>query len=208
MILPVNRRSIDQMQRHYRQRLRVTPEIAGPCGAIEKKLGIQTKPEDVHRTAAGEYASYRRTSSIFVHFEQSDLDIYVQAGSGIFLDGPASFACESPTTGLIARTLIDRVSIHVPDLAKYEVEFISDNYAAKQAVSGLRGAMPYGFKRTNGSALITPLGIERSSDLGFGFIFEYDEQAPFSLESIIEARTYSSLFTLKIAEKYLEQLKH
>jgi hypothetical protein len=47
------------------------------------------------------------------------------------------------------------------------------------------------------------MGLERSTALGFGFIFEYQEDGPFSMNSIQEAQTYSSLFTLLVSELVL-----
>ena len=67
------------------------------------------------------------------------------------------------------------------------------------------GVLPMEFKKESGSVLLTPLGIEQSTPLGFGIIWEYRERVPFSSSEIQAARTFSALFTLQIAERFINE---
>jgi len=140
---------------------------------------------------------------MFVRFQQMDLTLHVESSSGE-LTGYQRIACEQPTAGPTALPLTSRKSVHLPDIRSNRIELFDDSSVEEDWA--LRIATPVGFAKKSGSVLITPLGLERSTPLGFGFIYEYSEEHPFSLVSIMSARTYSSLFTLDIFTKHIAEV--
>lgn len=191
------------MRQEYRRRLNLTPALAGNCVKIKADLQRAKTSGETFRQAAAIYSNYAGNPSMFVRFQQMDLTLHVESSSGE-LTGYERIACEQPTAGPTAIPLTSRKSVHFPDIRSNRIELFDD--CTVEEDRALRVATPVGFSKKTGSVLITPLGLERSTSLGFGFIYEYNEENPFSLASIASARTYSSLFTLNIFTKHIAEL--
>ena len=197
------------MRTDIRQRVDAAPGLRPAIFEVGKRIASMASAEEVLKQGANLLTEQRGNPMMFVRFSQPDLNIVVESSSGILRQGHQDFACETPTTGLIAKALIERVSVHIPDISGLFIEAIDDKDVSREEhfEREIKSALPLEFGKSDGSALLTPLGLEKSTAIGFGFIFEYNESRPFSLESMIEARAYASLFTLHIAGKFLKEFE-
>ncbi|HTY13253.1 MAG TPA: hypothetical protein VMD02_03585 [Candidatus Omnitrophota bacterium] len=210
MIFPIRNSSLETMRMEARRRAEALPQLRVPLYEAGRQLAEMESSSRIMSEAAAIVSAHRGTAAMFVRFSQPDLNIIVESSSGSLQQEPQRFGCETPTSGLIARTLIKRVSIHVPDISASGIEVLEGRKIEKEETRHDRilDLLPLEFSKSAGAALLTPLGLERSTDIGFGFIFEYSERSTFSLQSMQEAQSYSALFTLHIAGKYLKEIKN
>lgn len=215
--------SAAQIRTDYRDRLLRHPTHAPKTQQLEAALPNSTDQRTLLNQSAGAWTVARTHPAMVVRFTPHNLTMEVASRSGIFDAARSDFMVDSPTTGLWARPITERSSVHVPNIAGIEraslasraaasggqhafgnqqipVEIVEDvsllgEYQPSRLVLSM---LPAEFDRS-GAILVTPLGLEISTDLGFGFVYEYRAAGPFPFDDIHEARTLSAALMLRIA---------
>jgi len=170
---------------------RIASHIKGAFGNLRPKLKDQNLGE-LLAGAAGHYTDCRLNSSMFVVYDHESRRIEVASAAGELKgeEGRTEFLQPYPSV-LMERVLMDWQSVHIPDLS--------------HALDSELSVRPKGFLRREGAMLLTPLGIEGTTKLAFGFIQEYNPHGRFFQGLIDDARDLSALFTWQIVEKYVKE---
>jgi len=199
-----------------------TTRISSGAQRIREAARELKTAQEIYRNAAALFSAQCGHPSLIARLNRSSADI--QVTSSCDFDNPR-FASDGPTY-LMGRALVDKVSIHVPDISgldkrsvterisdtggkkffdehRIKVEFIRNELleAVLYPSRNINSLLPVQFEKQAGALLLTPLGIDQSYTIGLGFMLEYQERGPFSFEAIQEARAYSDLFTELIAER-------
>lgn len=229
MLYPIDRQGLSKARAAYRLLSQISPDVIPACEKIRVELERLEGSLDVFKAGQNFYSRERGTPSAFVRFSQQEMSVTVESASDELGGKNFSFSSEVPPQ-LMSRSLIERVSLHIPTIVGIEKQSIDDRILASQGrrafgvqkstvqiideanqtveevqASNVVGLMPSGCDWQIGALLITPLGIEKSTEFGFGFIYEYREDGPFSLKEVKEARALSSLFALQIVKKVLAE---
>jgi len=170
---------------------RIASHIKGAFGNLRPQLKDKNLG-GLLAEAAGHYTDCRLHSSMFVVYDHESRRIEVASAAGELKGegGRTEFPHSYPSV-LMERVLMDWQSVHIPDLS--------------HALDSELSVMPKGFLRREGAMLLTPLGIEGTTKLAFGFIQEYNPRSPFFPGLIDDARDLAALFTWQIVEKYVKE---
>jgi hypothetical protein len=189
---------------------RIASHIKGAFGNLRPKL----KDQDLGGLlagAAGHYTDCQLNSSMFAVYDHESRRIEVASAAGELRGegGRTEFPQPYPSV-LMERVLMDWQSVHVRDLSaeqEVEVELYRDEGRQSESHSrdSVLSVMPRGFTKREGAMLLTPLGIEGTTKLAFGFIQEYNPLSPFYQGLIDDARDLAALFTWQIVEKYAHE---
>lgn len=226
---------IKQVKQAYDDRLgRAAPKLADSCGWIAGQLSGAQSAAEVFGAAAKLYSAATSHSALFACFHHDTLGMDVGSSSGEFGE-EARFHSDTPTSNLLLRSVLsqDRFSVHIPWLGGLDrrsilqriedsggeevfssqwidVVLVEDDLVETDAFPSrdITGVLPSGFEPEEGAALLTPLGIERSTDFSFGLILTYKKKGHFSLAEINEARTYSTLFTWLIVSRLIRGINY
>ena len=213
----------------YQKRFEVaSAALQEKCLRLEPAMKESRTAEDIYRQGAKLLNAERGYPSLFAHFDHGDLDVTIMSTKGEV--GTPDFPAGNPVT-LMEIPLNQRLSMHFPDIsgldrrpdmvryqetggrefscrATHPVELI-DDVGVTSTFSyfsyHLTGVMPEDFIKDRGAVLVTPLGIDRVTMFGYGMMWEYREQGPFSMQEIQEARLLSTLFTKRIIENWMDQ---
>lgn len=219
----INPRSLHGAKKHLVAAMKNQPEIKLVSKELHEKVASGAKLKDVFKMAADLYSLVRGNAAALISFDHLMLTTKVEASSPLEAV-PLAFPSNSPNC-LMGEALGQRLSVHVPAIGYLERRSLADiqKISAGQRAFGtertevettngegkveaanypaniITSLVPVGFNK-NGSLLLTPLGAERSTLFGFGFIWEYQATGPFSSEAIMLARTYAALFTYEIVK--------
>jgi hypothetical protein len=221
------------MREFYKKRLAEDRRLARRCNDIGTYLRSIKTPPKLFKHFAEIYSASRGNPAMFVRYDASIQTIVIEFASKTLIG--ADFPSNTPTANLMTRTLTERASVHIPTISgverksvlerinesagrrifsdmTFDVEFFDEGKVTTEQYynRSILEVLPREFNnKDRGAVLLTPLGLERSTELGFGFIFEYQEKCPFSISAIREARTYSAFFMLLIAERIVAEMdKH
>jgi hypothetical protein len=189
---------------------RIASHVKGAFGNLRSQLKDKNLGE-LLAGAAGHYTACRLNSSVFAVYDQESQRVEVVSAVGELADeaGRAEFLQPYPSV-LMERVLLDWQSVHVPDLSAeqgVEVEFYRDEGKQKEtcSVDNVLSLMPKGFTKKEGAMLLTPLGIEGTTQLALGFIQECNPLNRFFQGLIDDARDLSALFTWQIIDRYVKE---
>jgi hypothetical protein len=230
LLFNINRESVVIMRAFHQARMRDFPRLRPQVERLQAALAPITDPLAALQACAPLHTELTGNSTMFVRYDSADLTHAIESRSGVFQEPPADFIADSPTANLMAKTLTVRQSVHVPSFANldkrsieqviadtggkevyssrtYQVELVAENDVTVDTYYNkfIQNIIPYNLKPAEGAVLLTPLGLERSTEFGFGFIYEYRPQ-PFSYRQIMEARALSTAFTLAITERIMAEL--
>ena len=186
---------------------RIASHVKRDFGELRPELKDRNLAE-IMSGAAGQYTNLRLNPSLFAVFDHESRELEVVSATGELAGegGRTEFIQPYPSE-LMQRVLLDWQSVHMPDLSAegmMEVELVRDEGKEKAVLSpdDVLSVLPKGFKKKEGAMLLTPLGIEGTTPLAFGFIQEYSPLDRFFPMLIDDARDLSAFFTWQIVEKY------
>jgi len=230
LIYSLKTNSLPAIQRAYSAQYKAADiKVRNKCEAVQKELVPLRTMADVFTRSAEIYSRIRPDSSaMFCSFSHISQTIELHSAVGLLrgtLPGDQSNSLLGEALGR------RRASLHFPDVAGVErksleqrlasssgrellcnqtimAEQVSEEGSFIKAVytNRLLALVPEGFRFDRGALLVTPLGLERSTAFAFGAIIEHQENGPFSLEAINEARTLSHVFTWQIIEKLVAEM--
>lgn len=224
----LSRGSLPTIKQVYGQRLRTAPDtIAANCRRMDQKFSGHKSADSIFANAADAYSSCVGHDSLFACFDHQTVSLEIGSANGA-LESRAGFHADTPNV-LQTKTIgEDRLSVHVPSISgldrrsllqrisdtggreifgskTIDVEYVSENKSetGSSFSSGIIGLLPKHFTLEEGAILLTPLGIEQSTPLGFGFFMEFMDNGIFLPVAIHQARTYSTFFTWQIISRIL-----
>ncbi|MFA6169744.1 MAG: hypothetical protein WCW67_03535 [Candidatus Margulisiibacteriota bacterium] len=230
MLYALKINSLTTIQKAYSAKLGTADlKVRKKYEAVQQALIPLRSMDEVFASSAGIYAGLRNeNATMFLAFSHIGQTIEVQSAVGR-LQG--CLPSDQPNSLLGEALGRRRVSLHLPDIAGVErksleqrlvgssgreaicnqtimvEQFSEEGFFTKAIYSNrLLAIVPENFSFDRGALLVTPLGLERSTAFAFGAIIEHQENGPFSLEAINEARTLSHVFTWQIVEKIVAEM--
>jgi|GEM_PF-7024126 len=203
MIFQLTRAAVPRIKADQTRRIMSRPHLHPLRERIKQDLAHFTKAGEVLGQSARVYTLARGNSSLFVRFDRANMALEAASASARFEEQECAFTDEW-SSSLIARTITSkRISVHVPNIQEAQVEFVNDREIDQRSVDPhdvTLVTLPH-LRGSRGALLLTPLGVENSDTLGYGFIYEHRVSTPFSPEAIQDARALSAVFVLEIAKR-------